>query len=186
MLPAKQANIVFEPFAHSIITVTTIVEGNRLIASSITHRCRRRRRLYHKFRIRIYAQMNIYLICHLWLRVCSMSWSEIDLFNNDEKYLRRMCVCVCKLILTPIDDWRSVYAHKRWEIDRRMNDWDKTCAIIRINVYMKYEWVRLVIILDIIEEMYKLPGEYRQLCSLVRFWYWDRHLSRRTQIVCPK
>ena len=33
VLPAKQANIVFDPFAHSIINVTTMVEGNRLIAS---------------------------------------------------------------------------------------------------------------------------------------------------------
>lgn len=92
VLPAKQANIVFDPFVHSIINVITMVEGNRLIASSITHR---HRRLYHKFPLRICAQMNIYLICHLWLRVCSMSWlEEINLFNNDQKYLRRMYGCV--------------------------------------------------------------------------------------------
>jgi hypothetical protein len=61
-LPAKQANIIFDPFAHSIINVTTMVNGNGIITSRITHHhCR----LYHKFGVYAHTQMNIYLICHL-------------------------------------------------------------------------------------------------------------------------
>jgi hypothetical protein len=49
VLPAKQANIVFDRFGHSITNVTTMVDGDRIIASQITHR--HHRRLYHKFGI---------------------------------------------------------------------------------------------------------------------------------------
>jgi hypothetical protein len=46
VLPAKQANILFDPFAHSINNVTTIVNGDDIINSRITHHyCR----LYHNF-----------------------------------------------------------------------------------------------------------------------------------------
>lgn len=33
VLPAKQANIVLDPFDYSIINVTTMVDGNSIITS---------------------------------------------------------------------------------------------------------------------------------------------------------
>jgi hypothetical protein len=50
--PAKQANIAFDPFAHSITNVTTLVDGDGIIASRITHH---HHRLYHKFSVRTHT-----------------------------------------------------------------------------------------------------------------------------------
>jgi hypothetical protein len=100
VLPAKQANIIFDPFAHSIINVTTMVDGDGIIASRITHR--HHRRLYHKFSI--CTRTNEYLfnmpfIAHSVLNVFRVYIFFFFMVIGDEEYLPRMLTIMMTMMI---------------------------------------------------------------------------------------
>ncbi len=77
MLPAKQANILFDPFIHSITNVTTIVDGDGIIASRITHH--HRHRLYHNFSVHI--RTNEYLFNMPFIAHSLFNVFRINIYN---------------------------------------------------------------------------------------------------------